>query len=94
MHRWQPRCQLRKIRQIELLELAHHPGGLVVMVAVAVGAVVHNLAIVQLACAAQLPEDNPTVATHAQLVSLGCMLHLLLGEIAHIYHCPAESTGG
>ena len=60
------------------------------MVAVAVGAVVHDLAVADLAQRVYLPEDDAAVAAAAQPVAQGGALHLLAGQVAAGHHGAAE----
>ena len=67
---------------VELAQHSRHPGGLMVMVSVTVLPVVHNLAVVHLSQHVNLPEDDTTVATHAQPIAPYGTLHLTPGQVA------------
>ena len=66
------------------------PCRLAVVVAVTVAAVVHDLAVAQIAVLVDLPEDDAAVATDAQSVALHRPLHLCRREVAAADHCLAE----
>ena len=73
--------------------LAHQvacPGGLAVVVAVAVGSVVHDLAVAQQVAVVNLPEDDGPVAAYAQAVALCGLLQLAVGHVAVGDHGAAE----
>ena len=77
----------------QLTGLAHQvrcPCRLVVVVAVAVVAVVHDFAVVQHLVFVDLPEDHTAVAAMAEPVALCRPLHLLLRQIATGHQCPTE----
>ena len=78
--------------QAAAAHLGADPCGVVVMVAVAVEAVVHNLAVMDLVEDVYLPEDDTAVACHAESVAPGGMLHLLHGEVAHGHRGAAEKA--
>ena len=75
-----------------------HPGrgpvGVVRLVAVAVVAVEHDLAVAGTALVVYLPEDHAAVTATAEPVALRRPQHLLLGEIAAADQCPAEHRVG
>ncbi len=67
-----------------------HPGGVLLLAAVAVEAVIHHLAIMGLALMVDLPEDHAAVFRSTQQIAAGGMEHLLEGEVATADHCLAE----
>ena len=71
-----------------------HPCGMLLFAAVAVGAVVHHLAVVGIALMVDLPEDHAALLRSPQHIAAGGMEHLLKGEIAAADHCLAELRGG
>ena len=78
------------VAQVVPLQAAAHPVRVALVVAVAVGQVVHDLAIEYASRLVDLPEDDAAVAAAAQAVALCCPLHLLSGQIAAVHHCLAK----
>ena len=64
------------------------------MVAVAVGAIIHDLAVEDLPQRVYLPEDDTAVTRAAQVVAADGLLHLHLGQVAIADQCPAEVAVG
>jgi len=86
----QPGCHVGELTQKLPLQQVAGPLRVTVVVAVAVRAVVHDLAVVDLLQLVHLPEDDATVAAHAQAVSLCRPSHLCLCQVAAGHQRPAE----
>ena len=75
---------------VVLRELVFHqavdPGGVVLLVAVTVGLIVHNLAGMDLLMVVNLPEDDTTVLGGSQAVAGCCTVQLSFGQIARGNH--------
>jgi len=56
--------QLRIIPQVEVLQDGHGPGGMMVVVTMTVGTVIHDLAVIHLVEEAYLPEDHAAITAH------------------------------
>ena len=86
-------------RQVSVVAIVRlHPGaaprGMVRLVAVAVVAVEHDLAVASAPRLVYLPEDHAAVTASAEPVALRRPQHLLLGEIAAADQRPAEHGVG
>ena len=58
------------------------PGGVVVLVTMTVGLVVHDLAGMHLLLVVNLPEDDTTVLRGSEVITGCCVAQLGFGEIA------------
>lgn len=73
-----------------LLEFGGGPGGRALLVAVAVGEVVHELPVMAMAPMVNLPEDDAAPPGGSQAVALSGVAHLGLGQIAGCDYGAAE----
>ena len=70
------------------------PGGIALLVAVAIFTVVHDLAVADDSRLIRLPEDDTPVTATAEMVAVCRPLHLLLRQIAAPDQCPTEHCVG
>ena len=71
-----------------------HPGGrmLLLLEAVAVGAIGHHLAVTDTLVAVDLPEDDTPLAVGTQTVTTHSIEHLLPSEVAGADQCLAKTA--
>ena len=60
------------------------------LVAVAVGKIIHHLAVVHTPFMVYLPEDDATVFAGSYAIATSCIYHLLPRQVACVDHCLAK----
>lgn len=77
-----------------VLEDGVNPGGVVGLVAVTVGLIVHQFAGVDALLFVNFPEDDAAFFGGTEAVAVGSVVHLGGGEVAFIDEGLAEGAGG